>query len=312
MKNGVISTKARRFGLVSSILMFALLLISHNLTANEQCIPEGKWLLPGSGKTVKTASFLPQMYKEDVILMGEHHANQSHHEWQLDILQRLQQNNPNLAIGLEMFPRRMQPLLDKWVSKKVNEQEFIDASEWDDIWAYDFNHYSPLLKFARENNIPLIAINVDKSLLKMVGKHGWENIPQQHRGGISDPAKPTRPYVRQLAVSFQGHYEDPSQVSRQAFARFVQQQLLWDRAMAEALATTRAKYPTKQLIGIVGSWHIINGHGIPHQLNSLGIDKTLTLVPWDKHLSCDSVNQQFADAIFGSVTTKAVSLSNDN
>jgi len=302
-----------------STLALLLFIITTNLHANQlekkepaqQCIPDGKWLLPVSSKTVDPDNYLPQLYKEKVILLGEHHANAGHHLWQLDLLKKLHANNPNMLIGLEMFPRRMQPLLDKWVNKTIDQAGFVEKSEWDKIWAFDFNHYLPLFAFARDNQIPLVGINVDKSLLKMTGKHGWDNIPEKHRLGISDPEKPSEPYVRELAISFQGHYTDPSRISKKAFLRFVQQQLLWDRAMAEALATTRKNNQDKQIIGIVGSWHIINGHGIPHQLKSLGVKEMLTLVPWDEHLSCDSVNPKFADAIFGIPTAESVSFTSN-
>jgi len=274
-------------------------LISFHLQAAEHCIPQGKWLLPSSGDTLSNADFLPRLYQENVIFLGEHHENLRHHQWQLALLKKLHEKNPNIIIGLEMFPRRVQPVLDQWIKKRINSSEFIKASEWDDIWSTDFTLYLPILAFAREKQIPLVAINVDRSLLKMVGKLGWHNIPKQHRRGIGDPAKPSKAYVRQLAISFQGHYSDPSKATKQAFLRFVQQQLLWDRAMAEAIASAKQKNPDKQLINIVGSWHIIDGHGIPYQLKSLGIDKTLSLVPWSEHLSCTSVTKQFADAIFG-------------
>ena len=294
---------------IISIMTLTLLLISNQSWANEQCVPEGQWLIPSSGKTRSTQAYLPQLENQKMILLGEHHANVAHHQWQLTLLKQLHAKNPNLIIGLEMFPRRMQPLLDQWVDKKIDKAEFIKASEWDKIWAYDFSNYFPLFSFARNNHIPLVAINVDKSLLKMVRKHGWENIPEQHRQGISDPAKPSKPYVQQLAISFQGHYSDPSKITKKAFLHFVQQQLLWDRAMAEALANTARNNPNKQIVGIMGSWHIINGHGVPYQLRSVGVNNMLTLVPWDDHLDCQSINQQFADAIYGAQTTDALSFS---
>ncbi len=294
-------------------LLLALLLLSVSLSLNlqaaEQCIPDEKWLIPNSGETLTTEKFLPKIYNENMILLGEHHENAEHHKWQLALLKSLYKNNPRLVIGLEMFPRRMQPLLDQWISKKINQDEFIKKSEWDDIWSFDFDYYLPLLSFARDKQIPLVAINVDRALLKMTGKHGWDNIPKQHRLGISDPAKPAKAYVKQLAVSFSGHYSDPSRITKTAFLRFVQQQLLWDRAMAEALASAKQANPHKQIVGIVGSWHIINGHGIPHQLRSLGVDKTLTLVPWSEHLKCDGINPLFADAIFGTKAEASFSIS---
>lgn len=298
---------------MTRLAFFTLLFFIPNLllAAQEQCIPENKWLIPKSGKTFDMTSFLPQVYEEKMVLLGEHHANKHHHEWQLRLIKNLFTQNANMVIGLEMFPRESQDVLDHWVAGKIGKEAFIEQSNWDQVWSFDFELYYPLLDFARKNAIPLVAINVDKTLLKMTGKVGWENIPVDHRSGISDPAKPTEPYVRQLAISFQGHYSDPSKITKTAFLRFVQQQLLWDRAMAEALSHTRSIHPNKKVVGIVGSWHIINGHGIPHQLRHLNVKNTLTLVPWDEHLSCNKLNQQFADAVYGFPTPNDISISSN-
>ncbi len=286
-----------------AIFVFFLLAYSFQVFAindnTGQCVPKEKWLIPSSGETVDYAAYFSNISKKDVILLGEHHANENHHIWQLNLIKKIYKNNPDLIIGLEMFPRRVQAILDQWIERKIEPKAFQKAVEWDDIWAYDFDFYLPLLTFARENNIKLIAINVDKSLLKMVRKVGWKNIPDQHRMGITDPAKPTEPYVRLLASSFQSHFADPSRITKTGFWRFVQQQLLWDRAMAEALANVRNKNPNSKIIGIVGSWHIIDGYGIPYQLENLNINNVMRLVPWDENLDCNSISPLFADAIYG-------------
>ena len=268
--------------------------------AEESCIPTNKWFVPNTGGLFTTKEYNPQLPSKGIVLLGEHHENSAHHRWQLEIIKSLHKKQPNMAIGLEMFPRYLQHLLDDWLSRKIDNDTFINLSQWNEIWSVDFNEYRPIFEYARDNSIPLVAINVQKQLLQMVREVGWQNIPEDHRQGISDPAKPSKHYLTQLAVSFQRHFTDPSQIDKRAFARFVEQQQLWDRVMAESLAENHPKYPL--VVGLMGSWHIINGFGVPHQLKDLKQNQVVSYVPWDQHLDCHALTDQFASAIYGSPT----------
>jgi uncharacterized iron-regulated protein len=90
-----------------------------------------------------------------------------------------------------------------------------------------------------------------------------------------------------------------AELDGQKFYLFIQGQLLWDRAMAEGVASVLTKNEAPLVIGIMGSWHLINRHGVPHQLSSLGIDDAAVLVPWDVHFECSEITSAFADAIYG-------------
>jgi len=274
-----------------------LLSISHTSVAQNTCIPENQWFVPKTGNIFPFKDYFSHIPSQGIILLGEHHENRAHHQWQLDVLAAMHKKQPNMVIGLEMFPQYLQNVLDEWIDGKIDKEAFIQRSQWDEIWAYDFEDYFPLFKFAQSKHIPLIAINVQKALLQMSRQVGWKNIPVDHRQGITDPAQPSKNYIRQLAVSFRRHFDPNTKVDKQAFSRFVEQQLLWDRAMAQGLAKNKTKYPL--IIGLLGSWHIINGFGVPHQLRDLGQNEIVSFVPWDEHLDCQSISDQFADAIYG-------------
>lgn len=283
----------------SGVTLMALSLLLTSLTANaqNQCIPENQWFEPKTGELYSFNDYVSQLPTQGILLLGEHHENPAHHRWQLAVLKANYKNQPNMAIGLEMFPQYLQGLLDDWVNHEIDTETLLKRSQWDQIWAYDFQDYLPIFHFARKNKIPLLAINVQKSLLKMVRDVGWKNIPEDHRQGITDPAKPSKDYLRQLAVSFRRHYDPAVKVDKNAFFRFVEQQLLWDRAMAEGLAKHKSTYPL--IVGMLGSWHIINGFGVPHQLTSIGHNNITSLIPWDENLDCSSISSQFSNAIFG-------------
>ena len=61
------------------------------------------------------------------------------------------------------------------------------------------------------------------------------------------------------------------------FKGFLDNQLTWDRAMAEALSLEVSqdvrRNPTL-VVGIMGSSHVRFGHGVPHQLECLGVPKS--------------------------------------
>jgi uncharacterized iron-regulated protein len=85
--------------------------------------------------------------------------------------------------------------------------------------------------------------------------------------------------------------------------RFVEAQLLWDRAMAEAIAQARRGPNPPLVVGIMGEGHIENGYGVPYQLGALGIHDVATFIPW--HVgedSCrDDLEPNLADAVYGTV-----------
>jgi len=83
-----------------------------------------------------------------------------------------------------------------------------------------------------------------------------------------------------------------------AFQRFVEAQLMWDRAMAEAVAESRNADGTTLVVGIVGRGHLENRWGIPHQLADLGIGNTAVLLPVAVSDDCQGLFPGLADAVF--------------
>ena len=136
------------------------------------------------------------------MLLGESHTDVDHHHWQLHTLAALHGRGGNVVIGFEAFPRRLQSVLDDWVAGKLTDEAFLKASEWRQVWGYDAALYMPLFQFARLNRIPMIALNVERTLVSQVGQQGWEAVPVAEREGLSDPAPASAAYQRELARVF--------------------------------------------------------------------------------------------------------------
>lgn len=264
------------------------------------CDKNNGWWNPAAQAPTSETSVVDALAKENIVLVGEHHANAEHHRWHIDLLKKIQNRHSKIVIGLEMFPRRTQVILDQWVNGIVSETDFIKTVDWPHIWGYDIELYLPLLRYAREHKIPLIALNVDRELIQHIRERGLSGVNATEREGVSLPAKPSRAYVTQLATSFRQHDTeyDSKEAAQLAFLRFVEQQTFWDRAMAEALLNAKNRHADKLIVGIVGSWHLIDKQGIPYQLQSQSNIASKTLVPWDENLDCNELNTTFADFVF--------------
>ena len=290
---------ARAIGLVAAATLVAAIALPAR--AHEACAAEGVWTVPGGGR-IAAQEILGRAANAQMALLGEAHDNPDHHRWELHTLAALAALRPNLVLGFEMFPRRVQTALDRWVAGELGEAEFLKASDWANVWGYEAAFYLPLFHFARLNRIPMLALNVERDLVRTVGANGLAAVPAERREGVSDPAAPGEPYLARLFETYAQHPEKTAAAPARtdpAFARFVEAQLVWDRAMAQALADAVARNPDALIVGVMGSKHIAHGDGVPHQLENLGIQRVVSLLPWDHEADCDDFTAGLASAVYG-------------
>lgn len=273
------------------------------------CDTAGSWFDPANGRRLNHIEILANAADHAVVLLGETHDDAEHHRWQLSTLAGVRAHTANLVLGFEAFPRRVQPVLDRWIAGELAASTFIDESQWSRVWAFNPDLYLPLFDFARLHQLPMVALNVERTLVAAVGEQGWQNVAEAQREGVGEPAPASHAYRVELAQVYRQHRNAKGQDNRSApeldstledpaFVRFVEAQLIWDRAMAEALAAAHRSVGTPTVVGIVGSGHLRRGHGIPHQLRALGIDDVMVLLPIAPGQPCEAVDSDAADAMF--------------
>lgn len=291
-------------------LILALLTVGASVRTDAGiCVGTGEWhdLAGGAPEAV-----LDRASQGAVVLLGEVHDNPDHHRWQLQTMAALHSRVGDMVLGFEMFPRRVQPVLDRWVAGDYDEAGFLDAVGWNQVWGYDPGLYMPLFHFARMNRLPMVALNVERALIDATGEAGWDAVPHEEREGVGDPAAPEQAYVDELIEIYREHQamgshhmaDEAEDLDDQAvididdadFQRFMDAQLTWDRAMAEALAGVD---DSALVIGVIGSGHLEGSHGVPHQLAALGMAQSTVLLPWDQDRDCSQLAPGLADAVFG-------------
>jgi len=285
--------------------------MSTKVSASE-CVPIGEALLPKDGTTLDYVSLIRKVQRNPIVLLGEHHDNISHHRWQLQMITGLHTLNPKLVLGFEMFPRKVQPVLDRWIAGELSEEELLKQANWSEYWRFDPLLYIPIFQYARMNKIPMLALNVERSLVRSVGKEGWSAVSVDEKEGVSQPAPPSDGYREMLAGVFMQHgqHHGSDKTNQQiladtmampGFTKFVESQQVWDRAMAEAIVNAAKSHGESQVVALMGSGHMMYGFGVPEQLADLGAAKPSILIPWDPEFKCSYIQPDFADAVIGLV-----------
>jgi uncharacterized iron-regulated protein len=280
--------------------------------AGSSCIEAGHWAHPGdaAARRLGPRELLPTLAEHEVVLLGEQHDRADDHRWQLQTLAALHALRPDLVIGFEAFPRSTQPVLERWVAGELGYEQFLAQVDWERSWGWPAELYRPLFEFARINRIPMRALNVDRKLVSAVSTQGWEAVPESAREGVSRPAPPSPAYVDFLHDMHREHQPAQRAAAENgaaalqtdpAFRNFVDAQMTWDRAMAEALArplTAPAAGKRALVVGIIGNGHLRHGHGVPHQLRALGLSRIATLLPVSADTDCAELRPGLADAVF--------------
>lgn len=267
-------------------------------------IPRCCWVDPLTSQPLDVQFLLNAMAKKQVVLLGEGHDVAEIHRWQLTVITALHTLRPNLMVGFEMFPRRLQPVLDEWVAGELDTATFIEKSEWYDVWGFPAEIYLPIFHFCRQQNIRMLALNCYRELVSRVGKEGWDAVPEDERDGLT-PAAPITPAFRDYLSSVFG--AGMEQAGRGSSGRdperFFRAQQVWDRAfacnIAQALRETDEDAPL--VVGVIGCGHMLYGHGTPYQLCDLGITDIGLLITseYPSTAKCSQNGHPIADAIFG-------------
>ena len=295
------STTPNDLFLIASSLASASPVGSQNVRAAQgHCrVPAGAWVYPGSNE--KRDDVIVALAKRGVVLLGETHDQAAHHHWQLQTIAALFSHRPDMVIGFEMFPRRVQPVLDRWSKGELDETTFFREVDWPRIWGFADELYLPLFHFARMHRLPMLALNIDRTTNRQVAAQGLASVPGNEREGIGDPAPASSSYRDRLFEWFKKHLAagQDARAASERFERFVCAQQFWDRAMAEAIAGARRDGRRPLVVGIMGSGHIEYGDGVPYQLAALRIDDVATALPWPADTEYPIHDPQIADILFG-------------
>jgi uncharacterized iron-regulated protein len=200
----------------------------------------------------------------DVIYLGETHDRPDDHQAQLEMIQALHRLRPTLTIGMEMFQRPYQSVLDRYLAGVLTEAELQDQTQYAKRWGYNWEFYAPILQFAKANKLPVIALNTPTEVTRKTARTGLESLTLADRRFIpplSAIVLGPDAYRDRLQKTYaESHHGQGTSINVE---RFFQAQVLWDETMAERIAQTLQQRPKMLVVVLVGQGHILYGDGIP-------------------------------------------------
>lgn len=237
-----------------------------NLTAGPIAIDPGNQLQL-DGLTGKLA-------ENRAIFIGEVHDRLDHHQNQLRIIKNLYARYPDLAIGVEYFQHPFQSYLDDYIAGRIDEREMLRKTEYFKRWKLDYRLIQPIIAYAREKHIPVLALNVSDEIHNKVFKGGMKSLDSLELAQIPYDILPASAhYLQRLKSIYSSH--PPSN----NFDTFVEGVLLWDEYMAEHAANYLKSHPRSRMVVLAGMVHVMYGDGIPERVNRrLGSDQSTVLI----------------------------------
>ena len=220
-------------------------------------------------------AILPALATKRVVFVGEVHDRLDHHINQLEIIEGLHARNDDLVIGMEFFQQPFQRYLDEYIAGTLDEREMLRKTEYYQRWRFDFRLYAPILRYAREQGIPLLALNIPAEITGKVARGGLSSLSESERAQIpADLDRTDAAYRERLKAVFDQHPRGTAA----SFDNFLDAQLLWDEGMAERAARYLQEHPSRSMVVLAGEAHLAYRSGIPERLaRRLPVDYAVVL-----------------------------------
>jgi len=208
---------------------------------------------------------IPQLTTARIIYVGERHDRFAHHINQLQIIKKMQEAGYKLAVGMEMFQKPFQKVVNEYLAGRIDERKFLQKSEYFSRWAYDYNLYKPIIDYLKQQNIPVIALNIQGDISRKVAREGIYSMPDDQKKQLPSAMDfSNEQYREDLNSVFTIHTQ---QKELKDFNYFFQAQTLWDECMAESAQKFLENNPESKLVILAGNGHVRYKYGIPGRLH---------------------------------------------
>lgn len=255
--------------------------------------PTGQLLFP-SQVPMGEAGFAALAADKTYILIGESHDVPHHHlmqAWLIGIAARIKGGGEvKPAIGLEMVPATLQPVLDAFNRGEVSVSALETALDWNNTWGFAFSLYAPIFQMAQGYGLPMYGLNISQAALQEVrAKRGLAGVSARAKKELPTAVLlPGRVQAKELEAFFQAHAgRMPSSRAAQPgssgmtpkamLQRFMLVQSLWDTTMAMNARRVH-KETGRPVIILAGSGHVAQGQGIAFRLREVEPNAGILLV----------------------------------
>lgn len=214
-------------------------------------------LLNATANPTTLSEVITHLKQADVVLIGEFHGNHASHLLQMQLLSALHQQNlahqKNTQLSMEMFTRDQQPILNDYLDGFIGERYLINEAP---AWNNYAGSYRPLIEYAKQHEIPVIAANASGEIVRCIGQQGatyLEKLTTEQKTELAKhPFTDITGYEKKFFGFMLGQSEKtPNQRQKQSYLA----QLTRDNTMAESIWKALQQSPNTQVIHLNGRFH---------------------------------------------------------
>ena len=227
-----------------------------------------------TGRPVPMNGWIKGLAAYDIIYLGEEHHNRYHIDAALLVLRSLIEQHRRPVLAMEMFGWDGQSALNQHLASKMPDRdEFLQRVLWKQNWGGAFEDYEPLVEFAKDHQLPLLALNPPKTLIRQVVGQGltqvkeqaeWRRWDMERETIVDDSAYRSRIMTQLQDCHGGGSFED--------YQRMYEASMVRDEAMAKTLAAalthiTLENNPVQgPVLSYTGGGHVQYGLPVPNRV----------------------------------------------
>ena len=226
------------------------------------------WIDLYSGEPVTYEDMFEDLLGAGVIYLGERHTLVRHHNLQEKIISDLIAAGVDVAVGLEMLPVDLQPVLEEFNSGEINFDELAAAADWAEIWD-NYEQYRGAIEASRRAGGTVLGLNARRELAKEIARSGIDGLAEEWAAKVPEGVNTDQPaYERELlrVMMVMAHATGQTDMMRRMF----EAQIIKDETMADAVARFLRSSEGKDhtVVVLCGAGHVTYGYGIPSRVRS--------------------------------------------
>ncbi|HSD89792.1 MAG TPA: ChaN family lipoprotein [Kofleriaceae bacterium] len=247
-----------------------------------------------TGHQIDTETFWSQLDAQKVVCVGEDHPNPHHHWVQLEVMSKLadQVKDRKLGLGMEMFQRPVQGILDDFVAKRIDEPTLLSRSAWEDRWGYDYGFYGPTIRRAVLAGAALVALNAPRELTRKIAHQGMSSLSTEEKAQLPQldlDNKTHRAWWDDLMSGMDegGHAhgqahaqggDEEKQPEMPTADNVYTAQVVWDETMADSAVKWLQATPTGLMVVLAGNGHC-HDSAIVGRIKRRGVNEVVSVRP---------------------------------
>jgi uncharacterized iron-regulated protein len=218
------------------------------------------------GNPANFEQIVEQIGKSNVVFLGEQHDDTVAHALQMQIFKAAFEKygaSRKAVLSLEMFERDVQTVINEYLKNQITETHFLAASR---PWANYKTDYRPLVEFAKEKNLEVVAANAPRRYVNMVTRLGRASLDllslEANRWLAPLPYGEASKAYGNKFNNLMGAKNDSAKQTNPMLAA----QSLWDATMAFSIAEKLKADKNALIIHLNGSFHTENRLGTVEHL----------------------------------------------